>query len=175
MKSKLIAFRVDPGTYRQIQAEAASRGLSVSSYVRLMATAPLMEAGPPDGRPLNQELKNLIAEGHDLRPGDVLARVKHLKRSMDAVMAAQSVLNDAARWLVNSGNTLNDLDPDAMLPRDSFMRAAEAIITAQGQIDAAARQLIDIGKTIDLPTKPNRRGSDASPGHAGGADTPDAS
>jgi len=174
MKTKNIVFRVDPGTYRQIQAEAKRRGLSVSAYVRLMATAPLVEAGPPDGRPLNQELKNLIAEGHDLRPGDVLAQVKHFTRSMDAVMAAQSVINDAARWLVNVGNLRQDLDPDARLPVDSFRRAAEAVMTVQGQIDEAARQLIAIGKTIDRPTKPHGREPDASPRHEGRDDPTDA-
>jgi hypothetical protein len=175
MKTKNIVFRVDPGTYRQLQAEAKRRGLTVSAYVRLMATAPLVEAGPPDARPLNQEIKNLIAEGHDLPPGDTLAQVKHFVRSMDAVMAADSVINDSVRWLVNVGQTLTDLDPDALLPQDSFLRAAEAVMTVQGQIEAAARQLIAIGKTIDQPTKPNRRESHARQGHEGRDDSPDAS
>jgi hypothetical protein len=173
MKNKLIAFRVDPGTYRQIQAEAKHRGLSVSSYVRLMATAPLVEDGPPDARPLNQALKTLIAEGHDVRPGDVPAQVEHFKRSIEAVITAHGVVTDAVRWLVNVGQTIDDLDPDGVLPRDSFRRAAEAVMTVHGQIEAAARQLVDIGKTLDLTTMPQRSGPDASARHEGDPDTPD--
>jgi hypothetical protein len=174
MKTKNIVFRVDPGTYRQLKAEATRRGLSVSSYVRLMATAPLVGAGPPDARPLNQELKNLIAEAHDIRPGEVRSSVDHLKRSVEAVMAAQGVITDAVRWLVNLGNAVDDLDLATREQLDTFIRAGEAVMTVRGQIDEAARQLVTIGKTIDLPTRQQRSGPDASPGHAGGDDPPDA-
>jgi len=161
MKSKNVVFRVDPGTYRQIEAEAKRRGLSVSSYVRLQATAPLVDAGPPDGRPLNQELKNLIAEAHDLRPGETLAQVQHFKRSVEAVMAAQSMITDAIRWLVNLGQTIDDLDLTTVERVETFRRAGEAVMATQGVIDEAARQLIAIGQTIDLPTRQHRRTPDA--------------
>jgi hypothetical protein len=174
MKTKNIVFRVDPATYRQLKAEATRRGLSVSAYVRLMATAPLMEAGPPDARPLNQELKTLIAEAHDVRPGDTRAQVQHFLRTVEAVMAAHSVMTDTVRWLVNVGQTIDDLDPDGVLPRDSFIRAAKAMMTVQGQIEAAARQLVAIGKTLDLTPRQQRSGPDASARHEGGHDTPDA-
>jgi hypothetical protein len=174
MKTRNIVFRVDPGTYRQIHAEATRRGLSVSSYVRLMATAPLVGAGPPDARPLNQELKTLIAEAHDVRPGDVRAQVEHFKRSVEAVMAAQGVITDTVRWLVNIGMVVDDLDLTTREQLDTFRRAVEAVMTVQGQIDEAARQLVAIGKIIDLPTRQKGARPDASPGDAGGAGTPDA-
>jgi hypothetical protein len=170
MKTKNIVFRVDPGTYRQIEAEAKRRGLTVSSYVRLMATAPLVGAGPPDARPLNQELKDLIAEAHDVRPGDARARLETLKRSIEAVMAAHSVIADTVRWLVNIGQTIDDLDLDP----SAWRRAAEAVMRVHDQIEAAARQLVTIAKAIDLPARPERSEPDASTGHAGGADPPDA-
>jgi hypothetical protein len=135
----------------------------------------LVEAGPPDGRPLNQELKNLSAEAHDIRPGDTLAQVQHFKRSVEAVMAAQSVIADAVRWLVNLGNTIDDLDLTTVARVETFRRACEAVMATQGVIDEAARQLIAIGKTIDLPTRQHRSAPDASSGrHEGGPDTPDA-
>lgn len=175
-KSKNVVFRVDPGTYRQIEAEAHRRGLSVSSYVRLMATAPFVEAGPPDARPLNQEIKQLIAEGPDVRQGDLRTQLEHFLRAVEAVMAAQSVIHDTTRWLVNLGHAVDD-DPDRdlimMRTADSFRRAVETVMTVQGQIDAAARQLVTIGNALDLTTRQQRSTRHASSGqHEGGPDTP---
>jgi hypothetical protein len=176
MKTKNVVFRVDPGTYRQIEAEAQRRGLSVSSYVRLMATAPFVEAGPPDARPLNQEIKQLIAEVPDVRPGDLRTQLDHFLRSVEAVMAAQSVINDTARWLVNIGNAVDD-DPDRdlimMRTAGHFRRAVETVMTVQGQIDAAARQLVTIGNALDLTTRQQRSTPHVSAErHEGDLDTP---
>jgi hypothetical protein len=132
MKSKSIVFRVDPGTYRQIHAEATRRGLSVSGYARLMCTAPFVEAGPPDMRALALGMKDLIAESQEITPAEARTQLQHFKQAVEAVISVQGKINDAARWLVNIGNTL------------------------------------------DVTTMQKRSAPDASPGHAGGHDTPDA-
>jgi hypothetical protein len=115
IKSKNVVFRVDPGTYRQIEAEAQRRGLSVSAYARLMTTLPFVEAGPPAMRPLDPEIKEAIATIEASPELPLLERLQALKPAIETVMAAQSSLDAAARWLVNVTNGLIDLS--AKTPR----------------------------------------------------------
>jgi hypothetical protein len=120
MKSKNIVFRVDVGTHRQIEAEAQRRGLSVSAYARLMCTLPFVEAGSLAIRPLDPELKEAMATIAASPEPPLLERLQALKPAIETVIAAQSSLDAAARWLVNVTNTVLDLsaktprsDPDA--------------------------------------------------------------
>lgn len=168
MKSKNIVFRVDVGTHRQIEAEAQRRGLSVSAYARLMCTLPFTEAGPPDERPLNQEIKDLIAEAHDVHEADALTQLTHFKRSVEAVIASQSVIDDTARWLVNISQAFDW----TTMQSTSFRQAVEAVIAVQGKLDEAARGLVNIGNTLDLTTRQKRSEPDVNAGHEGNPDSP---
>jgi hypothetical protein len=134
MKSKNIVFRVDVGTHRQIEAEAQRRGLSVSAYARLMCTLPFMEAGSLAIRPLDPELKEAMATLKASPKPPLLERLQALKPAIETVIAAQSSLDAAARWLVNVTNAVLDLS--AKPPR----RNPDARARNEGSPDPAPRR-----------------------------------
>jgi predicted transcriptional regulator len=102
MKTHKISFRADDALYQGLKAVAERRGLSLSDYLRLMASLELVDR-IPDPQPsldLDLELKDVVAAMASYAERPPRHRLTTLQRAIEAILAAQDRLDAAARWLV---------------------------------------------------------------------------
>jgi antitoxin component of RelBE/YafQ-DinJ toxin-antitoxin module len=97
MKVHKITFRADGPLFNGIKAMAEKRGMTMSDYVRMMASLELMELRPEAFKPLQQDMKELLAdmqEFSELEPG---RQVDVLRRNVEAITNAKRITDEAFR------------------------------------------------------------------------------
>jgi negative regulator of replication initiation len=85
MKQHKMSFRADDPLFQGIKSMAEKRGMSISDYLRMMASLELLSqpALPPPG--FLQDLKSMVAEMDEYATRDPAEQVALLQRSIDAI------------------------------------------------------------------------------------------
>ena len=97
MTDKFMGFRAKPPLYDGIKAMADQRGMSLSDYLRMMASLELINLRPEAFQPIEQELKDRLADLQEFAELDRERQVGLLHRNIEALTKAKRAMDEAFR------------------------------------------------------------------------------
>jgi hypothetical protein len=98
MKHHKMSFRADDPLFHGIKAMAEKRGMSISDYLRMMASLELLNQPPLVPQPVLMELKETLAGMDEYASRDPAEQVALLRRGLEAIETAEKANQEARKW-----------------------------------------------------------------------------